>query len=117
MSLPEDIDRTVFERDYRYDVSENFMTMYAFITSSLYFKLECMMDYSYRIEYDLYNCPFEQEIMEWINNRNCYIKDCCRQFKIKPNYKEFFQKVIQVQEEKSVTILPYKAIIVKKDLK
>lgn len=103
-------ERTVFEKDYRCDNSESSLAMHTFLTSSCYFHLECSYDYLYRIRYDFYNCPFENELMEQIELRDQYTPGSCKHWQTKPNCNEFFQRVVEVQDAKFFQVLPHIAI-------
>ncbi len=100
-------ERTVFEKDYRYDNSESSLAMHSFLTSSCYLHLECSFDYLYRIQYDFHDCPFEKELMEQIDLREHYNHGSCKQWQTKPNCKEFFERVIKVQDVKFIRVLPH----------
>lgn len=109
-SLPDPSERTVFEKDDRRDCSENPYSMHTFINSSFYWYLECNMVFNYRIEYDLHNCPFQEQFMELIESQNKYNPGSCIHWHQKPNCKEFFQRVIKVQDAQFIYVLPHIAI-------
>lgn len=103
-------ERTAFEKDYRNDNSESSLAMHSFLTRSCYLHLECSFDYLYRIQYDFYNCPFEKELMEQIELREHYTPGSFKHWQTKPNCKEFFDRVIKIQEAKFIHVLPHIAI-------
>lgn len=103
-------ERTVFEKDCKNNSSESSLAMHTFLTSSCYLHLECSFDYLYRIQYDFYNCPFENEIMRLIELREHYTPGSCKHLQTKPNCKEFFNRVITVQDAQFIQVLPHIAI-------
>ena len=104
------LQRTVFEKDYKNDSSESSLAMHTFLTSSCYLHLECSFDYLYRIRFDFYNCPFENELMEKIELRDHYTPGSSKHWETKPNCKEFFQRVVRVQDAQFIQVLPHIAI-------
>ena len=105
------LQRTAIEKDYKNNSSESSLAMHTFLASSCYLHLECRFDYLYRIRYDFYNCPFEKEIIQLINLREHYTPGSSKHWETKPNCKEFFQRVLQVQEAKYFQVLPHIEII------
>jgi hypothetical protein len=99
--------RTVYEKDCKNNNSESSLAMHSFLTSSCYLHLECSFDYLYRIRYDFYNCPFEKEIIQLINLREHYTPGSFKHWETKPNCKEFFERVIQVQDAQFIKVLPH----------
>jgi len=100
--LPDEYSRTVFERDYRYDHSIGCLTMHYFITPNFYCILECDFAYFYQIEYDFYNCPYENEIRR-IFNGMLSVTPVHRP--LKPNGEAFYRSVIAVQDSRYIHIL------------
>ena len=93
--------KTVFEKDYRQDNSENCFSMHWFLTPCFYWHLECDFAYNYRIDYDFDNCPFEAEITVLIDKRFNQIPNCDRK-KLKPSLKCYYQSVLEVQDSKFI---------------
>ena len=98
-------ERTAFEKNYKNDNSESSLAMHSFLTSSCYLHLECSFDYRYRIQYDFYNCPFEKELMDQIQLREQNTPGSCKHWQTKPNCKEFFNRVIRVQNAQFIQVL------------
>jgi len=91
---------TYFERDYRYDASENAFTLHAFMSSSIYLYIECSFDYVYRIEYAFNSCPYEAEIRKLLT---AYIfTERAKEVELKPTFTQFYQKVLEVQDKQHI---------------
>ncbi len=103
--LPEALTNPVFEKDYKEDNTENAFTMHSFITHNFYWELECSFAYFYRINYDFYNCPFEQEIMNAIERNEPYLPNCFVRTPQKPNCQELHRRVLQVQDQEHIYFL------------
>jgi hypothetical protein len=99
--------RKVFERDYRHDNTESSLAMHTFITPNFYWHLECGLDYHYRIEYDFYNCQFEEELMKHVHRRELVTPGSCKQRQLKANCEEYFNRVIHIQDAHYTQVLPY----------
>lgn len=104
-TLPDKYSRTVFEKDYRNDNTENSFAMHTFITPSFYWYLECHFAYYYHVEYDFHNCPFEEELRTNFERKFHYANGKCNQRKLKPNCEEFYKQVLKVQDAQYITIL------------
>ena len=104
------LQRISFEKDCKNNNGESSLAMHTFLTSSCYLHLECSFDYLYRIRYDFYNCPFEKELIEKIELREYFTPGSCQRWETKPNCKEFFNRVIQVQDKQSIQVLRHIAI-------
>lgn len=91
-----DYSTTIFERDYRKDKSQGLFGMHSFITQHFYFYLECRLTFDFIIEYDFYNCPFEEAIHELICVHLC--KEALIHTPQKPNCTEFYKRVLNVQD-------------------
>lgn len=102
--------RTVYEKDCKNNNSESSLAMNTFLTSSCYLHLECSFDYLYRIRYDFYNCPFEKELMEKIELREHFTPGSCKHWETKPNCKEFFDRVIKVQDAQFIQVLNHQNV-------
>ncbi|MBE9584017.1 hypothetical protein IM792_06110 [Mucilaginibacter sp. JRF] len=86
----------IFERDYRRDKSQGLFGMHSFITPHFYFYLECRLTFDFIIEYDFYNCPFEDAI------RHMMIGYPYNEVAIhtpkQPNCTKFYESVLKVQD-------------------
>ena len=103
-TLPDTYSRTVFERDYREDSSENSFAMHSFITPSFFWYLECDYAYRYRVEYDFHNCPFEEQIRNKLSGMYTLLERT-EQRHLQPNCEEFLKRVFKVQDEKYRLVL------------
>ncbi len=103
-------ERTVFEKDHRYDSSENSLAMHTLLTPNFYWHLECSFDYLYRIEYDFHKCPFEEQFTEQIHIREHYMPGSTKHWHTRPDCKGFFNRVVQVQDAQYIHVLPHNAI-------
>lgn len=103
-TLPDTYSRTVFEKDYREDNTENCFTMHSFITPNFYLYLECDFAYCYRVEYDFYNCPFEDQIRAKFETMATMMK-YSKQRHLQPNCDEYLKSVFKVQDEKYRLVL------------
>ena len=103
--LQSDSKRTVFEKNCKNDNRDGILSMHTFLTSSCYLHLECSFDFKYRIQYDFFNCPFENELMMLIQLREDYSPGSCKHWQTKPNCEEFFNRVIQVQDKEHIYLL------------
>lgn len=103
--LPEAQTNPVFIRDVKEDNTENAFAMNYFITYNFYWELECSFAYFYRINYDFYNCPFEQEIMNAIERNEPYLPNCFVRTPQKPNCLELYRRVLQVQDKEHIYLL------------
>lgn len=56
-----------FEKDYRELSKPNPFLMHCFMTSSFLFELECDFNYRYAVHYDIYQSPFETQIMNMLD--------------------------------------------------
>ncbi|MCC8410494.1 hypothetical protein LJ707_16245 [Mucilaginibacter sp. UR6-1] len=86
----------VFERDYRRDKSQGLFGMHTFITPHFYFNLECRLTFDFIIEYDFYNCPFEDAVSELMLGFP-YNKAAIHTPQ-KPNCTKFHERVLNVQD-------------------
>lgn len=86
----------ILERDYRKDKSQGLFGMHTFTTPHFYFHLECKMTFDFIIEYDFYNCPFEDVIRE-LMQRYPY-KEAAINTPQQPNCTAFYERVLKVQD-------------------
>lgn len=100
--LPDEYSRTVFERDYRYDDSAGCMAMHSFITPHFYWQLECDFAYFYQLEYNFYNCPFEEDVRRIFNGMRSVTP---QQRHLKPDGDAYFRRVLAVQDKQYIHIL------------
>lgn len=91
-----DYSTIIFERDYRKDKSQGLFGMHSFITPHFYFNLECRLTFDFIIEYDFYNCPFEDAIRELMSVH--LSKEAIIHTPQKPNCTEFYKRVLKVQD-------------------
>lgn len=103
-TLPDSYSRTVFERDYREDNSENSFTMHSFIAPSFFWYLECDYAYHYKVEYDFHSCAFEEQIRGKLSGMYTLLERT-EQRNLQPNCEEFLKRVFKVQDEKYRLVL------------
>ncbi|HEY0770285.1 MAG TPA: hypothetical protein VGD31_08110 [Sphingobacteriaceae bacterium] len=104
-ALPDESSKTVFEKNYRYDNSENSFAMHSFITSSFYWYLECHFAYYYHVEFDFYNCPFEEQLRTSFERKFAYTNNRCSQRHLEPNCEEYWKRVLEIQDKKYMHVL------------
>jgi len=93
----------VFERDYRFDNSEDAFALHAFISSSFYLYIECGFDFNYRVQYAFNDCKFEDELRRLL--RPCPLNTAASQVRLKPDFNTFYRKVLAIQDERYVYYL------------
>jgi hypothetical protein len=104
-TLPNKEDRVIVELNLKAMPSDSF-GLYSVLTSTFYFSMECDIYNNFRIEYLFHNCKFEKELRTWmigysINNhsfQNVRVDD----------YEDYFNRVLQVQPERFISLLDYK---------
>jgi len=77
-------------------------SMHCIQTKYVYITLECTIGGDYRIQYLLYNCSFEEEIITLIEK--LALKHCSTRI-YKPDYRSFFKRCLQVQPNRFISIL------------
>lgn len=100
--LPDEYSKTVFERDYRHDHSAGCMIMHSFITPNFYWELECDFAYFYQLEYNFYNCPFEEEVRRIFKGMRSVTP---KHRPLKPDADAYFRRVIAVQDKQYIHLL------------
>ncbi|HAL81511.1 MAG TPA: hypothetical protein DCO83_04140 [Mucilaginibacter sp.] len=85
-----------FERNYKDEESENFMTMHCFMTATCYLNLECDMLYDFQVEYAFNNCPFEAAIKEMLKPHPLDTR--AKEIQLQPDFNTSFQRVLKIQE-------------------
>ncbi|MDR3695593.1 hypothetical protein [Mucilaginibacter sp.] len=85
-----------FERDYKNEESENFMTMHCFMSATCYLYLECDILYDFQVEYAFNNCPFEAAIREMLKPHPFDTRATEKQ--LQPNFNTSFQRTLKFQE-------------------
>uniref|UniRef100_UPI003BF8E4BC hypothetical protein n=1 Tax=Rubrolithibacter danxiaensis TaxID=3390805 RepID=UPI003BF8E4BC len=74
-----------------------------FVSPCFYFRLSCDFLLYYQIEYAFYNCPFEDEIMEVMNQ--VPIWENMKERTFKNGYPDFYSNVINLNDEKFIKVL------------
>jgi len=92
----------IFERDYRYDDSEDALALHAFISYSFYWYLECSYCYDYRISYAFNNCLFEAEVRALLRFHPFDLR--ATEVQLKPDFINFYKNVLKVQDRKYITL-------------
>jgi hypothetical protein len=93
---------TCYERDFKHD-NENPFTIYSFLTPTFWWNIECDFVYNINIEYQFYNCPFEQEIRELFRHFNIslYVTEVQK----KPSLTAFHKAVLAYQKPQFIHFL------------
>ena len=94
-SLFADRNEYVFERDYKFDSTESLVLMHMFECDSLFLELYCCFDEFCYVSYYFDNCPFEDEINEYLNRSFLHA-----QKKHSPLEKGFFDRLKKAQDKK-----------------
>lgn len=95
--------QTVFEKDFRFDNTQDAFCLHAFISSNVYLYLECSLDYVYRIEYAFNNCRHEAAIRELLD---AYVFiGRTKEVELQPDFSTFYAGVLRIQEKKHITVL------------
>ncbi|WP_316814049.1 hypothetical protein [Pedobacter heparinus] len=94
--LPNESDRLIYQKDHTKEKISP-CAVYTLITPHCFIYLEVDVLLRYRVEYQLHNCPVEQEILLLLKPliANSYATEKARH----PNFTEFFNKVKEVQPE------------------
>jgi hypothetical protein len=95
--LPNVDDRIVVEMN-RAQEPNNPISIYCFMTPHFYFYLECDVMLRYRVEYQLFNCPYEKEITKAM--KQTILRSYSTEIMKMPNYQTFFKEVLRVQPDK-----------------
>jgi hypothetical protein len=93
---------TCYERNYK-DDNENPFTIYSFLTSTFWWNIECDFVYNINVEYQFYNCPFEQEIRELF--RHFHISLYVTEIRKEPNLTAFYKAVLAYQKPQFIHFL------------
>jgi hypothetical protein len=102
--LPDSHSRVIYERDYREDVTEDSFAMHCLISPCFYWHLECTFAYYYKVDYDFYNCPFEQEFREKLSGMFTLLRNLERK-QLQPNCSAYLKRVFKVQDKKFMLTL------------
>ncbi len=94
---------TVFEKDYRFDNTENSFALHAFLSETFYFYIECDFTYFYRVEYAFNNCKHEAEIRKLLDNYT--FKERAKEISVLPDFNTFYDNVLAFQHERFVYVL------------
>lgn len=91
-----------YERNFK-DDNENPFTIYSFLTSSFWWNIECDFVYNIIIEYQFYNCPFEEEIRELF--RHFHISLYVTEVRKEPSLPTFHKAVLAYQKPQFIHFL------------
>ena len=77
--------------------------IYCFITPHVYFYLEFDVCHAYRVEYQLFECPFEFEVKGAMEDiiRHSYITEIMQM----PDFQEFFKEVLSGRHDSFIRLL------------
>ena len=92
---------SVFERDYRYDKTENAFAMHAFMSSTFYFCLECDVHYNYNVEYAFCRCPYEAELRAMLTDYPFKLRST--EVTLTPDFNTFYQRVLSFQDNQFIS--------------
>lgn len=89
-----------FERDYKHDATEGYLTMHCFLTPNFYILLECGLDLVYRVEYSFFNYTYETEVMKLLTHYPICLRN--KQVELTPDHLTFYQRTLEFQDSKFV---------------
>jgi hypothetical protein len=75
----------------------------SFLTPHFYFFIECDVELRYRVEYLLHNCPFEKEIMEWL--QTTILRSFHTEVVRIDDYPSYFEESLRVQPKSNIHLL------------
>jgi hypothetical protein len=101
-TLPNESDRLIVEMN-RAEEPLNPISIYCFMTCHFYFYLECDIVFRYRIEYQMYDCPFEKEILKGL--QQTIMRSHSTEVMKMPDYKNVFSEVLRVQPDRFKRVL------------
>jgi hypothetical protein len=81
----------VFERDYKKLPSDSLIAIHAFLSPSVYFRLDCDAAFNYSMDYAFHHCPHEQEIRALM--RSYQLADKAKEVSLKPDFPTFYKNV------------------------
>ena len=102
-SLPDPIQRTVFERDRRNDQT-CLESMHNFLTPHLLFNLSCDFDNKCWISYAFHDCPFENQLRKLLLD-SCW--SCMKEFNHKYGFSSYHKGVLRHQDKKYIYALDF----------
>jgi hypothetical protein len=89
-----------FERDYKHDPNEGYLSMHTFLTNSFYIHLQCGGDLVYRVEFEFYNCYYSAQITKLLQEYPMDIRS--NQVSLKPDLPTNFANTIAYQSQEFV---------------
>lgn len=92
-----------FERNYKHEETENFLSMHSFISATCYLYLECDFCYDFQVEYAFDNCPFEAQIRTFL--RIHPLDTRATEKELQPDFKSFFERVLKFQDPQFIHAL------------
>ena len=101
-TLPAKEDRVMIElnlQSHPGDVSG----LYCICTSTFFFHLECDVMSNYKIEYQLHECPFEEEILALMKKYS--VRSYSTEIMKQPDYPAFFQRALRAQPDHFIHLL------------
>lgn len=101
-TLPNPNDRIIVELDLTKQ-EVNPTGIFSFLTPHFYLYIECDVMDRYKVEYELFNCPFEAEIMKLL--KTGIVRSYSTEIMKQPDYPAFFEEVIRVQPQRFIRVL------------
>jgi len=89
-----------FERDYKDDPNEGYLSMHSFLTNTFYIHLECGGDLVYRVEFEFHNCRFANQITKLLQDHPMDIRS--NQVSLKPDLPTHFANTIAYQNREFI---------------
>ncbi|WP_231465319.1 hypothetical protein [Pedobacter sp. Leaf132] len=104
-SLPIDEDRLCLEINLRKH-PKDVEGLHCIQTKHLHLYLSCTINCDYVIEYTLFNCPFELEVLSLIDKMA--LSHCANRV-VKDDYPSFFNRCLQVQPNRFISTIDFAA--------
>jgi len=85
-----------FERNYKNEETDNFLTMHCLMSATCYLYIECDFLYYFQVEYAFNNCPFELAIREMLKPHPFDTR--ATEKELQPDFKTSFERTLKIQE-------------------
>ncbi|CAM3747459.1 hypothetical protein MUGA111182_06995 [Mucilaginibacter galii] len=91
-------DGHAFELDFTRSRAKSKLALYAFITPTFYWYLECDPFTEYQVTYAFGNCPQEVAIRKLLSK--FFVQEQLQEIKLQPDFDTYYRNVQQVQDRK-----------------
>ena len=89
-----------FERDYKNERTDDFISMHCFMSATCYLSLHCDILYDFLVEYAFNNCPFEAAIREMLKPHPLDTR--ATEKELQPDFKTSFERTLKFQEQQYI---------------